>query len=157
MVLEPAIARELGRQLFPPGSPQALSLAQAAWPRAVGAELAGRTQVLAIEGRTLRVGVPDARWRRVLHRMQGRLLAHLKALTGDLGLTRIGFSEGAFGSPSEPTAPTPSRVPRPLPPGVADAATAIADPDVRQRFVEVATRYLTRFAPAPEEPPCAKP
>jgi len=147
VVLERAIERGLGRRLFPAGSPQALALVRAAWPRALGAELACRTEVLAIEGRTLRVGVPDARWRKVLNRMQRRILSHLASVTGDLGLARIGFSEGDFGQLPEPAQPQPPRRLACVPPDVAEAAAAIADPQARQGFIDVASRYLGRFAP----------
>ncbi|PYQ22807.1 MAG: hypothetical protein DMF81_10980, partial [Acidobacteria bacterium] len=59
-----------------------LALLKSAWPLAVGPELARRTEVLAVEGRTLRVRVPDTGWRKVLHRMQPQIVARLRGVAG---------------------------------------------------------------------------
>src|SRR4029453_5794720 len=76
--------------------PRTLRLLEAAWPLAVGPELARRTEVLGIEGGTLRVRVPDAGWRKVLHRMQPQILGHLREIAGDLAPKRMGFVDGGF-------------------------------------------------------------
>jgi hypothetical protein len=84
-----SVARVFGR-----GTPAALALLKAAWPSAVGPELARRTEVLALEGSAMRVRIPDARWRKVLHRMQPEILERLRGVAGDLAPRRLGFSEG---------------------------------------------------------------
>jgi Dna[CI] antecedent DciA-like protein len=123
-----------------------LALLRAAWPLAVGRELALRTEVLAVEGRALRVRVPDAQWRKVLHRMQREILSRLRAIAGDLAPARLGFSEGAVSDASgaENARPPQAVEPRPAPPGVAAEAAAISDPEIRELFLRTAALYLER-------------
>src|SRR5262245_49876917 len=122
MALRPAAAPDMARRLFAPGSPAATALVRAAWPRAVGVDLAGRTEVVSLEGGTLCVRVPDPRWRTVLHRMRNDILARLRETAGPAAPVRLGFVEGAVSAPPpalearpRPAAPAP-------PPGAAAAA-----------------------------------
>jgi hypothetical protein len=136
----------LAARLFGRGTPQALALMRAAWTFAVGADTARRTELLAIEGNTLRVRVPDARWRKVLHRMQPEILARLRQLAGDLAPRRLGFSEGPLTTQASPeplrVAP-PSPAPK-LPDAIAREAATIGDPETRARFERSAALYLSR-------------
>jgi hypothetical protein len=175
MALERASLRGGRGGLF--GPERALVLLRAAWPAAVGADLARRTEVVALEAGTLRIRVPDARWRNVLHRMRVQILSQLRATAGDLAPARLGFLEASTPMPelvalptaAAPEAPRPSAPP---PPAVVEAAAAIPDPDLRARFIESAGRYLGRrvlpaslptAAPSDAGPdpfgssPCAKP
>jgi hypothetical protein len=176
--MERISGRSLAARLFGASPARTLALLEAAWPLAVGPELAWRTEVLGIEGGTLRVRVPDARWRKVLHRMQPQILGHLREIAGDLAPRRMGFVEGGLkddrqSSAASATADRPqsdaaprsggaarggfqggSRTPISpgvsAPPGVKDVddrratVAAIADPEIRQRFLESMTRYLER-------------
>jgi hypothetical protein len=154
MALEKPDHRGLVRRLFPPGSPQRLELVRAAWPLAVGPDLARRTEVLALEGRTLRLRVPDAGWRKVLHRMRGDILARMAAVAGEAAPDRLGFQEEPLGSrppqpmPAAPPVPEPAAAP---PPAVVQGAEAIADPELRRAFMETAARYLARRGAASTE------
>ena len=123
-----------------------LALLRAAWPLAVGRELALRTQVLALEGRALRVRVPDARWRKALHRMQREILSRLRAIAGELAPTRLGFSEGAVPDALDGDNARAARPaePRPAPPEVVAEAEAIPDPEIRALFLRTAALYLER-------------
>jgi len=123
-----------------------LALLRAAWPRAVGAETARRTELLAIEGSTLRVRVPDARWRKVLHRMQPEILTRLRQLAGDLAPRRLGFSEGPARAQAPADQPRVPNVPAPveLPGELARSAAGISDPEVRAAFERSAALYLAR-------------
>ena len=94
--MERISGRSLAARLFGASPARTLALLEAAWPLAVGPELARRTEVLGIEGTTLRVRVPDAGWRKVLHRMQPQILAHLREIAGDLAPRRMGFVEGGM-------------------------------------------------------------
>jgi hypothetical protein len=141
--------------VFARGTPQALALLRAAWPAAVGPELARRTEVLALEGSALRIRVPDLRWRKVLHRMQPEILERLRRVAGDLAPRRLGFSECPAWRPEPDPEPSDrmrsSELPPPpaaLPDGVVSAARAIEDPEIRSRFERSAARYLTRFRDA---------
>jgi hypothetical protein len=134
------------RQLFGQRPVATLALLRAAWPLAVGRELALRTEVLALEGRALRVRVPDARWRKALHRMQREILTRLRAVAGDLAPTRLGFSEGAVHDAfAGETRRAPQAIePGPAPDEVASEAAAIPDPEIRARFLRTAALYLER-------------
>jgi hypothetical protein len=145
MALHKAVTGGLAAQIFGSGPVPKLALVRAAWARVVGAGLAHRTEVLAIEGNTLRLRVPDARWRKVLHRMQGDLLRRLRELIGNLAPRRLGFTEGPVmpAPPEHPALPAP-REAVPAPQAVIDAAAAIADVELRARFLESAARYLSR-------------
>src|SRR5690349_10251855 len=94
MTLRAAVSDGLAARIFGAGAAPALALVRAAWPRVVGADLARRTEILAIEGTTLRLRVPDVRWRKVLHRMQGDILRRLRELVGSVAPRRLGFTEG---------------------------------------------------------------
>lgn len=136
-------------RLFPPGSPQALALLRACWPKAVGPELARRTEVAGIDGQTLRVRVPEGAWRKSLHRMQRQVLAQLYALAGDVVPRRLGFVEGPLAADLEaerpPSRPVPSDQPAPLPPpALVSESEVIADPEIRRLFLTTAARYLAR-------------
>jgi hypothetical protein len=134
----------LASQIFRP-EPARLALLRSAWPLAVGPELARRTEVLALEGRTLRVRVPDGGWRRVLHRMQPQIVTRLRAIAGELGPTRLGFSEGQVAARTEANvAPAKAASPAPAGPALAAAAHGIADPELRAAFLSAAERYLAR-------------
>jgi len=125
--------------------PARLALIKSAWRFAVGPELARRTEVLALEGRTLRVRVPDAGWRKALHRMQPQIVARLRTIAGELGPSRLGFSEGQVAAPAEAKpAPSVGGGVDPLDPEVAAAADRIADPELRGVFLASASRYLSR-------------
>jgi hypothetical protein len=140
---------DLAATLFGGGGAKTLALLKAAWPRAVGPALAGRTEPLALEGTTLRVRVPDQRWRLVLHRMQPQILARMAELAGSLAPRRLGFVEGPVPLPPLPPPPeaAPSPLDVPLPASVAAGAAAIADPEIRERFVQTAARYLAARCP----------
>jgi hypothetical protein len=138
---------DLAMQLFGKKPEHILALLRAAWPAAEGAELARRTEVLALEGRTLRVRVPDARWRTVLHRMRHDILERLGRTAGHLAPRALGFHEGALTGPlveprSVPPAPGPPADAPTAPALVREAARVIADPELRLRFTEAAARYL---------------
>ncbi len=120
----------LAGRIFGRSPAQTLALLQAAWPLAVGAELARRTRVVAADGGTLRVRVPDAGWRKVLHRMQPDILSRLRDVVGDLAPRRLAYIDAPFPAepprrggagrrsrrhrrpPPSPAAPPPSPIPR---------------------------------------------
>ena len=161
MALERASLRPGRSGLF--GPERALVLLRAAWPAAVGADLARRTEVVALEAGTLRIRVPDARWRNVLHRMRAQILSQLRAIAGDLAPARLGFLEASVPMPDLAALPVAAAAvapaaPPPLPTAIVEAAAAIPDADVRARFLESASLYLGRRERAlPPEPPAPSP
>lgn len=154
MAFDRVLGIGMASRLFGTGGTPALALLRAAWPHAVGQEVARRSELLSMEGGTLRVRVPDAGWRRVLHRMQPEIVGRLRRLAGDLAPARLGFSEGALGVDSEPDTGQPQRmaaspapepdVPATVPASVAAGAEVIDDPEIRARFLSAAARYLSR-------------
>ena len=135
----------LAARIFAPEAAR-LALLKSAWPHAVGGELARRTEVLALEGRTLRVRVPDGGWRKVLHRMQPQIVARLREIAGELAPSRLGFSEGQITVPPDAKAAPSDGVGNaaPVDPALLEAAEGIADEGLRDAFVAAAARYLAR-------------
>ena len=145
MVLERAVDPALAGRLFPQGSERTLYLARVAWPGAVGEELSRRTEVLALEGPTLRVMVPSGGWKKVLHRLAPQILSRLRKTMGELAPKRLGLTEGLPAAPESTAAPPAALSHRPAPPAsVAEAAEQIDDPEIRRMFLEAAGAYLER-------------
>jgi len=147
MGFERAMTPDAGLAIFRRGSPGALALLRAVWPAVVGPELSQRTEVLGVVEDTLRIGVPDARWRMALHKLQPTILRGLRERAGTLAPRRLGFVEGV--TPSLAPEPRRSRVEIPAEPpslsaALAREAQAIADPEIRTAFLETAARYLAR-------------
>jgi hypothetical protein len=140
----------LAVQIFGASPERTLALVRAAWPLAVGPELGRRTEVVAIEGNTLRLRVADGSWRQALLKMRGTLIAHLRDLAGPLAPSRLSFCDGplVLASTREPERKAPPADAQ-APPTVAlrEAAAQIGDDEVRAGFLEVAGRYLARVSP----------
>jgi hypothetical protein len=147
VTFERALGRaSLGQRLFSTPD-RALKVLEAAWPRAVGAELARRTLLVALEGGCLWIRVADPRWRKVLHRMSGDLRHRLRRGVGDLAPKRLAFVIGSVPEPAAAADQTPreepSREAAPSP-ALSAAAEAIDDPELRGLFLESSARYLRR-------------
>jgi hypothetical protein len=140
---------DFAQRLFGGRPEHTLALLRAAWPTAVGAELAWRTEVVALDRGVLRIKVPDARWQRTLLRMRSDILSRLRSVAGGAAPRALGFVVGSVASGGEP-APPPAATPLPeAPPALLAAAAAIPDPDIRSGFLAAAGRYLARFRPPP--------
>jgi hypothetical protein len=138
---------DLAARLFGAKPEHTLALLRAAWPQAVGEELARRTEVVALDHGVLRIKVPDMRWQRTLLRMRGFILSRLRRVAGAASPRGLGFVTGEVadtGGRAPATLASPP--PAPAPPSVAAAAQAIPDPEIRARFLAAAGRYLARFA-----------
>lgn len=148
MSLARPAAVDLAARLFGGSPARTLALLRAAWPLAVGPELARRTEVVAIEGTTLRVKVADATWRKALLKIRGPLHGRLRRVAGDLAPARLAFCEGPVFCPPQPAMATPIDRPADAPSAqLAAAAESIDDAGVRAQFLESATRYLARSRP----------
>jgi hypothetical protein len=144
--MERAVTRHSASALFGGSRERTLALLRAAWPGAVGPELARRTEVLALDGDALRLRVPDASWRRHLLQMRGPILERLRAVAGGLTPYRLSFTEGGIAAGhiaagGDALCLPPAATPVPPASLVADSQV-IADPDLRARFLESAARYL---------------
>jgi hypothetical protein len=139
---------DLAARLFGAKPEHTLALLRAAWPGAVGEELARRTEVVAFDHGMLRIKVPDMRWQRQLVRMRGFILERLRRVAGRAAPRGLSFVTGEVqdrGGPAQASAA--STEPAPAPVLVAEAAEAIPDPEIRSRFLAAAGRYLARFRP----------
>jgi hypothetical protein len=80
--------------------------------------------------------------------MRGDILFRLRQIAGGVAPRALGFVEGPVGAPADRKEARPPPEPR-VPPEVVAAAAAIADPELRERFLAAAGRYLGRFSPVP--------
>jgi predicted nucleic acid-binding Zn ribbon protein len=69
-----------------------LELLQKLWPSLVGATLAASTRIVAIQGATVVIDVPDAVWRKQLVRMKVQLLKSINEPWGGRKITGIAFT-----------------------------------------------------------------
>lgn len=99
--------------------------------------------MLGVDGSVLRVQVPDARWRKVLHRMQATILGRIGRVAGEAAPGRIGFIEAPVEDTGNGAAEGEATAIPLTPPDVVErSAAAIDDPELRRLFLETATRYL---------------
>jgi hypothetical protein len=152
-------APDLAAQLFGASPERTLVLMRAAWPVAVGPELALRTEVVCLDAGVLRIRVPDATWQRGLARMRGDIMRRLREIAGAAAPRSLGFVLGPVAASAGDGAAelrrrgAATRLPapaRPAPEQVIAAAQSIPDPQLRERFLAAAARYLERFSPDAE-------
>ena len=148
---------DLAARLFGAKPEHTLALLRAAWPTAVGEELARRRQVVALDRGVLRVMVPDIRWQRSLLRVRGDILARLRTVAGRASPRTLGFVTGAVPEAVAKAEPRPAVEPAEPPAAVRQAAESIPDPEIRARFLEAAGRYLSRFGRDQASPTAAPP
>jgi hypothetical protein len=142
-----ATGHPFSRQLFGSQPEAQIALLRALWPQLVGSGLAQRTEVLALEGVTLRIRVADERWKQVLHNMRRTILDRMAERAGPLAPRALAFTLGLTVQVSEASEAAPADpLPPPKPPAsVVASAEAIAEPALRKAFLETAARYLDRF------------
>ena len=148
---------DLAARLFGARPEHTLALLRAAWPTAVGEELARRTQVVALDRGVLRVMVPDIRWQRSLLRVRGDILSRLRTVAGRAAPRTLGFVTGPLADLAPRSEPLPPAKDAETPAAVRDAAASIPDPEIRERFVQAAGRYLSRFGRDQARPTGAPP
>jgi predicted nucleic acid-binding Zn ribbon protein len=73
------------------GAAHAAMRAQESWPAVVGAAAAAHSQVEALRGRTLEVGVDTSVWGQQLQLRTGEILAALRELLGDDAPSELRF------------------------------------------------------------------
>jgi len=137
----------LAHRLFGGSPDQRLALLRAAWPAAVGPELERRTEVLALEGKTLRLRVASASWGKTLLKVRRPILEKLEAIAGDLAPRHLSFCEGEIASAPPGTKADVSPLPGSPSAALAEAAAGIEDAELRARFLVSASRYLARARP----------
>jgi hypothetical protein len=146
MALDRTRDPDFAARIFGTRPEHALALLRAAWPAAVGADIARRTEVVALDRGVLRIKVPDAGWQRSLLRMRGDILARLRSVAGGAAPRGLGFVSGPVALvPDAAPPPAGPTTPAPTPRALAEAAAGIPDAEIRARFVGAAARYLARF------------
>jgi len=145
MALHRARDPDFAARIFGGRPEHTLALLRAAWPAAVGPDIARRTEVVALDRGVLRIKVPDAGWQRSLLRMRGDILARLRSVAGGAAPRGLGFVSGPVAHAPQAAPPPPAAPLPPTPQAVAEAAAAIPDPEIRARFEAAAARYLARF------------
>jgi hypothetical protein len=153
--MDPPRDPDLAVRLFGGRPEHRLALLRAAWPAAVGPDVARRTEVAALDRGILRIKVPDARWQRTLLRLRSDILSRLRSVAGDAAPRSLGFVAGEVAEPRDPPAPPPHPAPASFapapPPALVEAAGAIPDPEVRALFLASASRYFERFGSGQKE------
>jgi hypothetical protein len=109
-------------------------LAAAAWPAAVGKQVAARTRVLRVEERRLIVAVEDILYQRNLQSLTRQILANLRDLVGSAAPESIEFVLA-------PQRRSPQREFR-LETASRDEADSIADPGLRRIYVNSRKKAL---------------
>jgi hypothetical protein len=144
-----SIERELSRS----GSRGALPLAAltAAWPSIVGDAIARNAWPLRI-GRdgTLHVATASATWAQELALLSGELLERLRATLGEEAPARLRCAVGPIPETEQPAETPPKPIPdiEEMPSAVrseaASAASAIADPELRELVARAARASLLK-------------
>jgi len=116
---------------------------KAFWPAIAGPALASRARA-ELNGDEVVLLVEDRRWRLEIERMEPVLRQRLGAAIGAVG--RVVVKEAPAPAARRPAAPAPSPPPGPPSPELAGAAARVADPALRSRLVEIASRYLQAAA-----------
>jgi len=118
-----------------------------AWERAAGAGLRRQAVPQRLDGRTLIVSVPDAIWQKQLQPMSAELIFRMNNLLGRSTVDKIIFRiDPALARSSQADSPRSSakRAPTPAPAELLFAAGAIADHDLRARFLRAAENCIAR-------------
>lgn len=141
-------------------------IAREAWALIAGVHLARRTRVFRLYKQTLIVHVPDKIWKQQLHPMEGQLVDRVNQLLGRVVVRHIEFREddqlraAAFEEPPrktrrggvhesqqalalEPPRKAPGReLSAAAEKELADSASAIADPELRELFIRASRKML---------------
>ncbi len=121
----------------------AIDLVRIRWARAVGDEIARRSEPVTLENAVLTVRVDEPAWGKAIVRLQRQLVEKLNRALGRRLIERIRFVK------DRPVSPTHARVERApgFPPALVslplrEAARSIGDQELRSELVRTAERYL---------------
>jgi hypothetical protein len=93
--------------------------------------------------------VPDAGWRKVLHRMNRDILTRLYQMVGGLAPRALGLQEGqVVGAPVSKAPEAPPPAPAEATAAIRTAAQVIPDAELRAQFEASAALYLRRHGGA---------
>jgi hypothetical protein len=118
-----------------------------AWTKAAGAGIRQQVAPFRLFRRTLIVAVTDAIWQKQLHQMSREFVTRINRLLGAEIINSIEFRidpETVKDQRTIPSAAETITTPQKLSSDVIDAANAIRDSDLRQRFIRAAANCVTR-------------
>ncbi len=122
--------------------------AKLAWSLAAGEGLRRNAIPVSLVEKTLTVSVADALWQKQLQSMAAELLFRINTLLGGKGVNEIVFriapSDVSRANPRVPAQETKKQSTKPLPTELLFAAGAIADEDLRSRFLRAADNLIAR-------------
>ncbi len=126
--------------LFP-----ALDILRPAWEYIVGPTLAARTRPISIVGGHLVAEAPSVEWRKELVRFEGALLERIRRLLGNDSISvldwKVNPGLAIEVAPEKDAAPEKKPPQRELDSSVREAAQAIQNPELRERFLrQIASR-----------------
>jgi hypothetical protein len=84
--------------------------------------------------------------------VRGDILARLRTVAGRASPRTLGFVTGPIADLAPRAEPSPPPKDLETPAAVREAAQAIPDPEIRDRFLDAARRYLSRFGPDQARP-----
>jgi Dna[CI] antecedent DciA-like protein len=129
--------------------------AKLAWSQAAGEGLRRNAIPVNLIGKTLTVSVADALWQKQLQSMAAELLFRINSLLGGKGVDEIVFriapSDVLRANTRVPAQRAKEESPQPLPTELLFAAGAIADEDLRLRFLRAADNLIARRDSQPTE------
>jgi hypothetical protein len=118
-----------------------------AWTKVAGAGIRQQVAPFRLFRRTLIVAVTDAIWQKQLHQMSREFVTRINRLLGAEIINSIEFRidpETVNDQQTIPSAAETITTPQKLSSDVIDAANAIRDSDLRQRFIRAAANCVTR-------------
>jgi hypothetical protein len=118
-----------------------------AWTKVAGAGIRRQVAPFRLFRRTLIVAVTDAIWQKQLHQMSREFVTRINRLLGAEIINSIEFRidpETVNDQRTIPSAAETITTPQKLSSDVIDAANAIRDSDLRQRFIRAAANCVTR-------------
>ena len=118
-----------------------------AWARAAGTSLARQAVPFRLDGGRFIVSVADAIWQKQLQSMSAELIFRLNNLLGQRTVNELVFKispSAVSEAQTKVEAPSPKVAPAPAPTELLFAARAIADQELRARFIRAAENCITR-------------
>lgn len=151
-ILQKAVPQKARARLF------SVDLVRRGWSEVVGRDLAKRSEPCALSNGVLTVRVGDARWGRMIHQLQNRIIPKLNAQIGLPLVRRINFARyaGAPVSTHNEIAPVSDPLPAMETPASIQRATdsltkSLDDAELGKLLERVAVRELQRRAARSED------
>jgi len=137
-ILRHAIPADLRERIY------SVELIHKCWARAVGYELALRSEPEALSGGVLTVRVTDVRWGKMIYKLQDRIIPQLNRELGGRLIRRLNFTKRSQlvrpGPDAEPI--KKEREVLAPPETLSAAAQGIQEPELKELVLQAASHYL---------------